>query len=170
MRRQLRPGFSMYGSCGVRYFHVDDDFMYGTESEVYDGATRTMSPTMVEQQTSKSRTASLARKSAGPATTAGASGTCSATARSASSTTTRAFGNGCTDEAGNWATFQDGSNMNVRSSKDSVAFLGELRVGTAYDITCHWRGVIAYRAVAITGLATAADRCRTTTPTGIPSA
>ena len=45
-----------------------------------------------------------------------------------------------------------------RSSKDAVAFLGELRVGTAYDFSCHWRGVVAYRAVAITGLATAADQ------------
>ena len=48
--------------------------------------------------------------------------------------------------------------MNVKSSKDSVAFLGELRVGTAYDFSCHWRGVIAYRALAITGVATGSDQ------------
>ena len=63
------------------------------------------------------------------------------------------------DGDGQWARFtQDGSNFNVRSSKDSVAFLGELRVGTSYDISCHWRGVIAYRAVAITGLATSDEQ------------
>jgi hypothetical protein len=43
------------------------------------------------------------------------------------------------------------------SSKDGVSFLGELRVGGSYDINCHWRAVMAYRAVAITGLALATD-------------
>jgi hypothetical protein len=43
------------------------------------------------------------------------------------------------------------------SSKDGVSFLGELRVGGSYDISCHWRAVLAYRAVAITGLALATD-------------
>jgi hypothetical protein len=43
------------------------------------------------------------------------------------------------------------------ASKDSVAFLGELRIGGAYDITCHWRAVLAYRAVAISGLALSTD-------------
>src|SRR5207302_5770233 len=51
----------------------------------------------------------------------------------------------------------DGSNFNVSSHKDQVSFLGELRTGVAYDFTCHWRGVVAYRAVAITGLATSVD-------------
>ena len=52
----------------------------------------------------------------------------------------------------------DGSTFNVNTHKDAVAFLGELRAGTAYEISCHWRGVIAYRAVALTGLATASDQ------------
>ena len=114
----------------------------------------------VVPQHSTSRTASSARKLAGPATTAWASGTCSATARSASSTTTRAFGNGCQDGAGTLGHLHPGrlELTTFRSSKDSVAFLGELRVGTAYDISCHWRAVLAYRAVAITGLATASDQ------------
>src|SRR6185295_9173912 len=30
-------GFSMYGSCGVRYFHVSDDFMYATEFQEWTG-------------------------------------------------------------------------------------------------------------------------------------
>jgi hypothetical protein len=47
-----------------------------------------------------------------------------------------------------------GESFNVHSTKDDVAFLGELRVGAAYDVTCHWRGVVAYRAVALTGIAT----------------
>src|SRR4029079_5148465 len=63
------------------------------------------------------------------------------------------------DGTGTYATFAaDGSTYNLRTSKDAVAFLGELRVGAAYDISCHWRGVVAYRAVAISGLATASDQ------------
>ena len=44
--------------------------------------------------------------------------------------------------------------MTVSSNKDDVAFLGELRVGGSYDFTCHWRGVLAYRAVGLSGVAT----------------
>jgi Putative beta barrel porin-7 (BBP7) len=47
-----------------------------------------------------------------------------------------------------------GESFNVSSNKDDVSFLGELRAGVAYDITCHWRAVAAYRAVAMTGVAT----------------
>jgi hypothetical protein len=49
------------------------------------------------------------------------------------------------------------SDPTFRSSKDSVAFLGELRIGGAYDISCHWRAVAAYRAVALSGVALATD-------------
>jgi hypothetical protein len=49
------------------------------------------------------------------------------------------------------------SDPTFRSTKDDVAFLGELRMGGAYDISCHWRAVAAYRAVAISGLAMSTD-------------
>jgi hypothetical protein len=49
------------------------------------------------------------------------------------------------------------SNPTYNRSKDDVAFLGELRLGGSYDISCHWRAVLAYRAVGITGLALATD-------------
>jgi hypothetical protein len=57
-------------------------------------------------------------------------------------------------------TDSDGGQFNdptFRSTKDDVAFLGELRIGGAYDISCHWRAVAAYRAVAISGLALSTD-------------
>ena len=44
------------------------------------------------------------------------------------------------------------------AAKDDIAFLGELRVGGSYDITCNWRGVLAYRAVALSGVATSVDQ------------
>jgi hypothetical protein len=48
---------------------------------------------------------------------------------------------------------QTGDEATVRSSKDDLAFLGEMRLGGAYDISCNWRAVLAYRAVAISGVA-----------------
>ena len=51
-----------------------------------------------------------------------------------------------------------GRELPVRSDKDDIAFLGELRLGGSYDITCNWRAVAAYRAVAIAGMATSTDQ------------
>ncbi len=149
-------GFAMYGSCGVRYFRVDDDFMYGSESEVYDGAQYGPSSWLDNNIDVKN---SLVGPQIG-----WTNDYCWGKWNVFLNSTFGIFDNHSSvwqrvrDENGNWATFQDGSNMNVRSSKDSVAFLGELRTGVAYDFSCHWRGVVGYRAVAITGLATAAEQ------------
>jgi len=35
-----------------------------------------------------------------------------------------------------------------------------MRLGGAYDFTCHWRGVIAYRALAAAGLALSDEQIR----------
>jgi hypothetical protein len=48
---------------------------------------------------------------------------------------------------------QTGDDAAVRSTKDDLAFLGEMRLGGAYDLSCNWRAVLAYRAVAISGVA-----------------
>ena len=39
------------------------------------------------------------------------------------------------------------------SSKNDVAFLGEMRLGGGFLITSHWRAMLAYRAIAISGVA-----------------
>jgi hypothetical protein len=152
-------GLSMYGSCGVRYFSIDDDFMYGTQSEVYDGAAYGPAQWMDHY-------IDVENDLIGPQigwTTDYCCGKWNVFCNS----TFGIFNNHSSvwqrmrDEDGNWARFvQDGSTYNIRSSKDSVAFLGELRVGTAYDITCNWRGVIAYRAIAITGVATSDEQLK----------
>jgi hypothetical protein len=46
----------------------------------------------------------------------------------------------------------------VESDKDDISFLGELRLGGSFDLSCHWRAVAAYRAVAMTGIATSTDQ------------
>jgi hypothetical protein len=153
-------GFSMYGSCGVRYFHVSDDFMYGSQSQVFDSGAYGPAVWLDDNIDVKNNLV-------GPQV-GWTSDYCWGKWNLFCNSTFGIFDNHSSvwqrvqDENGNYATFQDGSNMNVRSSKDSVAFLGELRVGTAYDFTCHWRGVLAYRAVAITGLATAAEQLSNT--------
>jgi hypothetical protein len=141
----------------VRYFHVDDDFMYGSQSEVYDGAAWGPSQWLYNSIDVKN---DLVGPQVG-----WTSDLCWGKWNLFCNSTFGIFDNHSSvwnrmrDEDGNWSRFtQDGTNFNVRTTKDSVAFLGELRVGTAYDFSCHWRGVIAYRAVAITGLATAAEQ------------
>jgi hypothetical protein len=59
------------------------------------------------------------------------------------------------------ATGGTGEGFDVSSDKDDIAFLGELRMGGSYDFSCHWRGVLAYRAVAMTGIATSTDQIPT---------
>jgi hypothetical protein len=149
--------FSMYGSCGVRYFHVNDDFLYGSESETYNGATWDANPWL-------NNTINVKNDLVGPQV-GWTNDYCWGKWNLFLNSTFGIFDNHSSvwqrvqDENGTWATFhQSSSNMNVRSNKDSVAFLGELRLGAAYDFTCHWRGVIGYRAVAISGLATAAEQ------------
>jgi hypothetical protein len=51
-----------------------------------------------------------------------------------------------------------GDDASVQSDKDDIAFVGEMRLGGSYDISCHWRGIAAYRAVAISGVALSVDQ------------
>jgi hypothetical protein len=51
-----------------------------------------------------------------------------------------------------------GADATVRSNKDDVAFMGEMMLGGSYDFTCNWRGILAYRAIAISGVALSTDQ------------
>jgi hypothetical protein len=53
---------------------------------------------------------------------------------------------------------QSGADAVVRASKDDVAFAGELLVGTSYNFTCNCRGILAYRAIAISGVGLSVDQ------------
>jgi hypothetical protein len=58
-----------------------------------------------------------------------------------------------------YATFtQSGEDVNVNSEKDDVAFVGEMRIGATYDFSCNWRGLLAYRAIAVSGVALSVDQ------------
>ncbi len=156
--------FSMYGSCGVRYFRLDDDFMYATEfgewntgaydQTGYNGYTYDSSNELFYD-------VQVDNKLVGPQV-GWTTDYCWGKWNLFCNSTFGIFNNHMNSTQQMWSGgggevrfTGDGSTFNVRSSKDSVAFLGELRVGTAYEISCHWRAVVAYRAVALTGLATA---------------
>ncbi|MDA1054637.1 MAG: BBP7 family outer membrane beta-barrel protein [Planctomycetota bacterium] len=51
-----------------------------------------------------------------------------------------------------------GEDFSVRSSKNDVAFLGEVNLGLRYCFNCRWTGTVGYRALAVTGVAVPADQ------------
>jgi hypothetical protein len=53
---------------------------------------------------------------------------------------------------------QSGADAVVRADKDDVAFAGELMLGTSYNFTCNCRGVLAYRAIAVSGVGLSVDQ------------
>ena len=60
-------------------------------------------------------------------------------------------------------TFENGgSRARVHSTKDTVAFVGEMRFGGSYHVNCNNRITLAYRVVAIGGVALTTDQIPTT--------
>lgn len=55
-----------------------------------------------------------------------------------------------------------GSEATVRTDKDDLAFAGEMRLGGAYHINCNNRIVLAYRAIAVAGVALTTEQIPTT--------
>ncbi len=156
--------YSGYGSCGVRYFRIDDDFAYDTEflewvggapdQAAYNGFTYDNSNELCYD-------IQIENNLIGPQFGWTSNYCVGCKWNFFCNSTFGIFNNHMTQFQRMWSggggTVQfagTGESFTVRSSKDRVAFLGELRVGGSYDVTCHWRGVLAYRAVALTGIAT----------------
>jgi hypothetical protein len=157
--------FQMYGSCGVRYFHIDDTFSYDTEFAEWNGAGAYDHPTYdgftYDNSNELCYDIDMENDLVGPqigwTMNYGYGCKCNFFVNS----TFGVFENHMDQTQRMWSggggTVRftgTGESFDVHSTKDAVAFLGELRVGAAYDVTCHWRGVVAYRAVALTGIAT----------------
>lgn len=51
-----------------------------------------------------------------------------------------------------------GQDYYVSSTKNDVAFLGEVNLGLRYCFNCNWTGTVGYRALAITGVALPTDQ------------
>jgi len=165
-----RSGLSMFGSCGVRYFRADEEFQYATEFTTwtggagggwdqgayngftYDNPNELFYDIEVENHLAGVQLGWLMNY-------------CYSKWNFFLHSTFGIFNNHINHSQRMWT----GGDFDVRfagtgqtfvvdSEKDDVAFLGELRVGGAYDITCNLRAVLAYRAVAISGIATATDQ------------
>ena len=161
-------GFSMYGSCGVRYFRLHDEFMYGNEFAVYSGGAFDQGGAYngftYDNSNELFYNVDVKNNFVGPQL-GWTNDYCCGKWNLFLNSTFGIFDNHITSQQRMWSGgpgsvsfYNDGSNFNVNSHKDQVAFLGELRAGVAYDLTCHWRGTIAYRAVAMTGVATASGQ------------
>jgi hypothetical protein len=151
--------FSMYGSCGVRYFRIDDDFSYDTEFDVpgdghvYDGFSG------VPDLNELCYDVNIENNLIGPQVGWTSNYCIGCRWNFFCNSTFGIFDNHMTNYQRVWGSgpvvfTNTGETMTVSSNKDDVAFLGELRVGGSYDFTCNWRGVLAYRAVGLSGVAT----------------
>ena len=158
------PAFTLTGLCGVRYFRVDDDFEFGTAwgdvGDTFGGWTYN-SPNelyhdiqvenhLVGFQLGANMCYNIARRwSAFCDTNFGLYNNYM--------THYQAIYNG----AGLPVVFeQDGREATIVSKKNDVAFLGEMRLGGAYSFTQNCRGVLAYRAIAISGVALSQEQIR----------
>jgi hypothetical protein len=160
--------FSIYGSCGVRYFRVDDDFMYANEftewvggapdkaahDGFYDGESNELyydvqvENHLVGPQVGWTMNYNYACKW---------NFFCNSTFGLFNNHIEHCQqmwggGGGLVRFAGT------GESFYVESDKDDISMLGELRLGGSYDISCNWRAVLAYRAIGIAGLATSTDQ------------
>ena len=151
--------FSMYGSCGVRYFRTDDDFGYDSEFEVvgdghaYDGFSGM--PDLNEM----CYDINIDNNLIGPQVGWTSNYCIGCRWNFFCNSTFGVFDNQINQTQRVWGSgdtvfVNSGENVDVRSHKNDVAFLGELRVGGSYDFSCHWRGVLAYRAIGLSGIAT----------------
>jgi hypothetical protein len=154
--------FSMYGACGVRYFRIDDDFSYDTEFASYDGTTYDHTYdgfSGIPDLNELCYDINIENNLIGPQFGWTSNYCIGCRWNFFCNSTFGIFDNHMTQFQRVWGSgdvrfVNSGESMTVRSKKDDVAFLGELRVGGSYDFTCHWRGVLAYRAIGLSGIAT----------------
>ena len=152
--------FSMCGMCGVRYFRIDDDFYYGSQWAEWGGGTYgtlnwlnydiNVDNSLIGPQVGWNMNYCVASKW-----------------NFFCNTSFGVFNNHIESNQRVWGEngtarhIQSGDLMSSETDKDDVSFLGELRLGGSYDVTCNWRAVLAYRAVAITGVANSVDQIPT---------
>ncbi len=158
--------FSVTTLCGVRYLRVDDDFEYATMWAIDDG-TGTLTPPAYTPWDGAGELYydievdnHLAGFQLGANMNYCVSCKCNVFWNSNFGlynnhieSYQRVYG-----ELGPATWVGSGADATIDADKDDVAFVGEMLVGTSYDFTYHWRGVIAYRAVAISGVALSVDQ------------
>jgi len=158
----------MYGSCGVRYFRVDDDFMYANEFTEWDaGAADKAGYDGFNYNESNELfyDVQVENNLIGPQLGWTMNYCVGCKWNFFWNSTFGVFDNHMEQYQrmfsggdGTVRFVNGGDEFMVESDKDDIAFLGELRLGGSYDISCNWRAVAAYRAVAISGVANSTDQ------------
>jgi hypothetical protein len=161
----------MYGMCGVRYFRMDDDFYLANEfaewsggaydQPIYDGFNGNSSNELYYD-------INVDNNLIGPQVGWNMNYCVGSKWNFFCNSTFGIFNNYIEHYQRVWGggdgwvqNAQTGRTYVVNSDKDDISFLGELRLGGSYDITCNWRAVLAYRALAITGVANSVDQIPT---------
>jgi hypothetical protein len=162
--------FSMYGSCGVRYFRMDDDFMYANEFREWDDGTGTWDQAAYngwnyDNSNELYYDVQVDNELIGPQLGWTMNYCYGCKWNFFANSTFGVFNNHIEHMQRLWSygggTVRfagTGEEFYVESDKDDISFLGELRLGGSYDVTCNWRAVAAYRAVAIAGIANSTDQ------------
>ncbi|HEX3600293.1 MAG TPA: BBP7 family outer membrane beta-barrel protein, partial [Lacipirellulaceae bacterium] len=155
-----KSSLTMYGSCGVRYFRTDDDFSFDTEAATADGAGG-YDKTMPTGDFDVCYDVNIDNNLIGPQIGWTTDYCVCCRWNFFWNSTFGIFGNHIDQSQRLWSPNgdvrfqQSGDSVDIHNSRNDIAFLGELRAGCSYDINCHWRAVMAYRAIAMTGVATA---------------
>jgi hypothetical protein len=158
--------FSVTALCGVRYLRLDDDFEYATMWAIDDGLGNVTPPAYTPWDGANELFYDIKVDNELIGFQLGANMSYAITCNCSVFWNSN-FGmyNNHIDvyqrvygQAGPATYIQDGREMTINADKDDVAFLGELLVGGSYAFNCHWRGIIAYRAIGITGVALSTDQ------------
>jgi hypothetical protein len=160
--------FSMYGSCGVRYFRIDDDFMYATEFAEWDAGAPDKAGYdgfNYDESNELFYDVQVENNLVGPQLGWTMNYCIGCKWNFFANSTFGVFDNQIEQYQrmfsggdGTVRFVNGGETFVVSSDKNDISFLGELRLGGSYDITCNCRAVLAYRAVAITGIANSTDQ------------
>jgi hypothetical protein len=159
--------FSVMTLCGFRYLRVDDDFEYATMWGIMDGAGVVTPPAFTPWDGLDSELfydINVDNNLTGFQLGGNMNYCVSCRSNLFWNSNFGLYNNHITSrqrvygELGPATWTQSGQNAIVRSNKDDIAFVGEMLIGGSYDISCHWRASLAYRAVAVSGLALSGDQ------------
>jgi len=160
------PAFSLTGLCGVRYFRMDDDFEFATE---WDDGSGPFNGFDHESANELYHDIQMENNLVGLQLGANMNYSVASRWNVFWDTNFGLYNNYITQDQrlynglGLPVTFtQEGREATVNSKKDDVAFLGEMRIGGGYLFSNNWRGIIAYRAIGISGVALAPDQIKPT--------
>ncbi len=162
------PRFSLNGSCGVRYYKMDEDlqvaWMFTDPAVAGDPAAYTSFPT--DDDNNFFYDVSTDNELVGFQLGSNMNWLIGSKWSAFCDTQFGVYGNNITNLHRVWSggggdiRFTNGADglANVRSRKTDVAFLGEARLGVGYQVGCNVRWTTAYRVMAISGVALSASQ------------